>query len=148
MTQLHPGPARQDAPQRPSRKWLAPTGVGLGVGLATLALHLRDPHQSGTWGLCPMRSLTGLDCPLCGGLRSVNDLSNGDLSAAWYSNALFVASIPTLVGLWLWWLVASLTGRPTPSEHRWAKYFMWGYVAIGLAFWVFRNTPWGQDYWA
>ena len=36
------------------------------VGGATIALHFRDPHESGSWGYCPFNALTGLYCP---GLR-------------------------------------------------------------------------------
>ena len=45
-------------------------------------LHFRDPHASGSWGFCPWLALTGLYCPGCGGLRAVNDLTNGDLLGA------------------------------------------------------------------
>ncbi|MFI2707066.1 DUF2752 domain-containing protein, partial [Nocardioides sp. CER28] len=47
-----------------------------GLGAATLALYLRDPHQRGSWGVCPL-SLAGIYCPGCGGLRAVNDLTHG-----------------------------------------------------------------------
>ena len=49
-------------------------GAGL---LAVGALAARDPHVHGTWGFCVFRSLTGLPCPGCGGLRAVNDLAHG-----------------------------------------------------------------------
>ena len=54
---------------------------GLVAGL-TLALHFRDPHASGSWGFCPWLALTGHYCPGCGGLRAVNDLTNGDVVGA------------------------------------------------------------------
>ena len=53
---------------------LAPALTIGGLSLATLALHLRDPHSSGTWGYCPS-ALLGFSCPGCGGLRAVNDLT-------------------------------------------------------------------------
>lgn len=149
MTQTQPGPERVNEPnQAPNHRWQAPVGVGLGVAATAVALRLRDPHLTGSWGLCPLRALTGLDCPLCGGLRAVNDLTHADLSAAWFSNALFLISVPVLAVVWVWWLVASLTGKPAPSEHRWAKGFLWACAAVTMGFWVFRNTPWGSAYWA
>lgn len=148
----------QEAQGSTGRRWLAPVGIGLGVAATTLALRLRDPHQAGTWGLCPLRALTGLDCPLCGGLRAVNDLTHGDLAAAWFSNALLLVSLPVLVGLWLWWLIASLTGSRSPIQiisgpvgegpRKISRVLLWGYLALVAAFWIFRNTPWGRDYWA
>jgi len=148
MAQASLAPAEAEHETASKRRWLPPLGVGVGVAAATTALWLRDPHQSGSWGLCPLRALTGLNCPLCGGLRAVNDLTNGDLSAAWHSNALFVGSIPILVALWVWWLVAALVGKSMPTSHRLAKMALYAFAAIAVAFWVFRNTPWGQSYWA
>ena len=69
------------------------------VGAAAVALHFRDPHSSGSWGICPLFAATGIYCPGCGGLRAVNDLTNADVVAAASSNLLFVASIPLLVFL-------------------------------------------------
>ena len=68
---------------------------------ASVALHFRDPHQSGSWGFCPWLLLTGTYCPGCGGLRAVNDLTRGDLGAAASSNLLFVSSIPIVAWLWV-----------------------------------------------
>ena len=42
----------------------------------------------------------GVYCPGCGGLRAVNDLTNGDLGAAASSNLLLVVLLPVAV-LWL-----------------------------------------------
>ena len=44
---------------------LAPALTIGGLGLATLALHLRDPHAHGSWGLCPSAAI-GIYCPGCG----------------------------------------------------------------------------------
>ena len=44
-----------------------------GLSAATLALHVRDPHESYSWGICPSAAM-GLSCPGCGGLRAVNCL--------------------------------------------------------------------------
>ena len=75
---------------------------GLTAGLV-LALHVRDPHSSGSWGLCPWFVLTGHYCPGCGTLRAVNDLTNFDIVGAASSNLVFVALVPVLVLGWLSW---------------------------------------------
>jgi hypothetical protein len=68
-----------------------------------VALHFRDPHQHGSWGLCPLYATTGIYCPGCGGLRAVNDLTNGHLGAALSSNILVTLMIPVAVlGLSVW----------------------------------------------
>ena len=87
------------------------------VGGLTIALHFRDPHASGSWGYCPFYALTGLYCPGCGGLRAVNDLTNGDLAAAASSNLLFVALIPVIVVVWLRWTGRAWSGAPGPAPR-------------------------------
>ena len=68
-----------------------------GLAAATLALHVRDPHVSHSWGVCPLYALTGVYCPGCGGLRGVNDLTDGHVGAAASSNLLLVLAVPFVV---------------------------------------------------
>ena len=76
------------------RQWvLAPALTIGGLALATVALHVRDPHQHGAWGLCPSAAM-GVYCPGCGGLRAVNDLTNAHVGAAASSNLLLVVLMP------------------------------------------------------
>jgi hypothetical protein len=90
--------------------------AGLVAGL-TIALHVRDPHDPGSWGECPWLALTGQYCPGCGGLRAVNDLSNGDVLGAASSNLLFLAMVPVLVGWWLVWFRRSWVGAGPQVGH-------------------------------
>jgi hypothetical protein len=86
------------------RRLAAPLATAVAGLTAVAALALRDPHQAGAWGWCPLLWLTGTHCPFCGGLRAVNDLTHGNVAAALGSNALVVLAIPVAVGLWLRWL--------------------------------------------
>lgn len=114
-----------------------------GLGLATLALHVRDPHVPGSWGYCPSRVIFGVYCPGCGGLRAVNNLSNGDLLGAASSNLLFVSLIPVVIffiGRWFWDAYHGIS-RP----HRWTE-SPWVWTTLGvvmLAFTIARNVPAG-----
>ncbi len=93
-------PHEVDTPSRWQR--VRPSLVlGGAVVVLSVALHLRDPHESGSWGFCPWQVVTGTSCPGCGGLRAVNDLTRGELAAAASSNLLFVSVIPLAVWLWL-----------------------------------------------
>ena len=111
------------------------------LSLATLALHVRDPHQHGSWGLCPMYAATGIYCPGCGGLRAVNDLTRGDVAAAISSNALFVASLPLLAVLWTRSLVLRWRGERRPLPQAVVAWAGGTAVALLLVFWVVRNLP-------
>lgn len=138
--------ARTAAPGRPgrARRMVAPLAAAGAVGALTLALHVRDPHTSGSWGLCPFRALTGLDCPGCGGLRAVNDLGNLDVVSAASSNLLLVLAIPLLVALWVAWARrAWRDGGPAgpPARHR--LLLGQGALVLMAVFTVTRNLPFG-----
>ncbi len=77
------------------------------AGLATVGtvvLAAADPRTTGLYPPCPLRALTGLSCPLCGGLRAVHDLAHLDLAAAWGMNPAVVLLAPVAVVLGLRWL--------------------------------------------
>lgn len=108
---------------------------------ASVVLHLRDPHQSGSYLFCPWLVLTGTYCPGCGGLRAVHDLTHGDLAAAASSNLLLVGSLPLAAWMWSRWFVDRWRGVRRTPDHRLG---VLGAVALGtvsLAFWVVRNLP-------
>ncbi len=126
----------------------APLVIGGIVLATTVALRFHDPHQQGAWGLCPFKLLTGWDCPGCGGLRAVNDLTHGNVGAAAGSNLFFVASLPVLVVLWAWWLWRTWTGRPVRPPWLAVKPLVTAYFAVLLVFTVVRNTPWGSALYA
>jgi hypothetical protein len=132
-------PSRRDRLARP----LLTAGI---VGGLTLALHFRDPHDPGSWGMCPWLALTGQYCPGCGGLRAVNDLTNGDLAGAASSNLVFVVMAPLLVLWWLRWTGRAWTGaadgptRGTKRTGTWIAVF----VVVTVVFGVLRNLPFGS----
>jgi len=116
-----------------------------GVSLATAAvlgtaLVLRDPHQQGSWLVCPTYAATGIYCPGCGSLRGLNDLLTGHPLAAVGSNLLL---LPALGWLGWWWLnqagvtIAGRRVRPAPSSARFCVILL----AVIAVFTVARNLP-------
>ncbi len=130
-------------PERTLRvsRW-APFAAAAATGAAALALHLRDPHVEGSWGLCPLKVLTGLDCPGCGGLRAVHLLTDGDLVGAASSNLVLVVALPFVVVLWLVWVRRAGTGRPVLPGGPSTSWLVTGAVLLVL-FTVVRNLPVG-----
>ena len=124
-----------------ARRLASPLAIGGGVALVTLALRLRDPHVAGAWGGCPTKLVTDLDCPLCGGLRAVNDLTHLDLGAALSSNLVLVLAIPVILVLWGRRLVACWRGGPAMAPLA-VPSWVWvtGLVVLGV-FTVARNLP-------
>jgi hypothetical protein len=120
-----------------------PTVLAVGLLAASLLLHLRDPHRTGSWGYCPWLLLTGTYCPGCGGLRAVNDLTHGDVAAAASSNLLLVSAVPVVA---LWWGRTTWqrwTGRLRAFGAGRHLALAWSFLALAVGFAVLRNTPWG-----
>jgi hypothetical protein len=135
-----------DRPRETDSRWRRVQAPALAAGAvlgASLLLHVRDPHQSGSYLYCPWLLLTGTYCPGCGGLRAVNDLSNGDLRSAFSSNALFVGSIPLLLWWWGTWAARRWRGVRRAPNPRLAYAGTAVLVVLTATFWVVRNLDAG-----
>ena len=124
------------------QRMLAPAITVGGLGAATLALHFRDPHASGSWGLCPSAML-GISCPGCGGLRAVNDLTNFQLVDAASSNLLFVLALPVILFALVRWVTDQWRGTTRVASVNWLA--TTGVVAVLVVFTLLRNLP--QFHW-
>lgn len=142
MTTTAPPPVARDAERSRWERMRPPALVIGGLAAATLALHLRDPHEQGSWGLCPSAAL-GIDCPGCGGLRAVNDLTHGDLGAAASSNLLLVVLMPAIIVLLAVWAADRWTGRTRRVDGRRARAVLIGLGVVAAVFTVLRNLPVG-----
>lgn len=143
--------AQPDLDERPERRpeertrrqrMVAPAVVAGTVGLTTIALHFRDPHTEGSWGICPTAAL-GFWCPGCGGLRAVNDLTNVQIADAASSNLLFVASIPLILYVFGRWTLARWTGRPWRIASTRLNVIAGAALVVMLVFSLVRNLPMG-----
>jgi Protein of unknown function (DUF2752) len=95
--------------------------------IAAIALYLFDPATTAAYPGCPLHSLTGLDCPTCGGLRATHLLLHGQVRAAFAMNPLLFFAIP-IVGLFCI--------RPALARPRWIP---WAAGAILIAWFIWRN---------
>lgn len=108
--------------------------------LACAVLAVRDPNQPGSYGLCPFKAVTGLDCPGCGTLRAVHAMTRGHLGQAAGLNIMSVVMLPVVLVAWVGWMRAGWIGGdhqglvlPAPL----VRALPW---LVG-AFWVLRNLP-------
>jgi hypothetical protein len=115
--------------------------LAVGVLGASVLLHVRDPHRGGSWGYCPWLLLTGTYCPGCGGLRAVNDLTNGDVVGAASSNLLFVGTLPLVGVLWARTVADRWRGVTRSVSTRSAVVYAGLFLGVAVAFWVLRNLP-------
>ena len=122
------------------RRVVAPVATIAGLAAATIALHVRDPHASGSWGYCPI-SLLGIYCPGCGALRAVNDLTHGDLAGAVSSNALLIIAMPLAVFVLARWTVDAWRGRQRGRTALSSWPVLSAGIAVTTVFTVVRNLP-------
>ncbi|WP_308416642.1 DUF2752 domain-containing protein [Streptomyces sp. AJS327] len=119
----------------------------MAAGAAFAYVGAVDPNEPGHYPACPVRSLLGLDCPACGGLRGAHALVHGEPLAALSANALAVLAF---AGFALWclvWLAGAVRGRPGPPSLGGAgrsRAWLVGVAGVAvLAFTVVRNLPLG-----
>jgi hypothetical protein len=124
---------------RPNQR--TPWGVAAAAGAGCLALAAWNPGDHGI-PICPTKAITGLDCPLCGGLRAVAQLTRGHVGQAASHNLLVVAFAPVAVVWWLSWWWAERNGRPLPRLR--IGRVGWSLIAVlVITFTVIRNLPIG-----
>ena len=119
-------------------KWAAALGVLLVLATAYTWL---DPLDYAIFPKCPVKVLTGLDCPGCGSQRAIHALLNGQVAEAFRCNALMVLAIPYVLAGFAFDLVR------TPGKRllKWRKRLFGEtaiYIIIGIitAFTVLRNV--------
>lgn len=109
--------------------------IAAGIAAAGLvAVQVMDPAARDV-PLCPFHELTGLWCPLCGGLRAAYALTRLDVSGALRYNAVLVLALPLLLFFWWDWL------RRDRRLPRAALVALW---VVALAFTITRNLPFAE----
>jgi hypothetical protein len=90
--------------------------------------------------LCPFHEVTGLWCPLCGTLRGLALLSDGQVLAALGSNLLLLVTLPMLA-----WGAIALAGGGTLSGPWVVPRRAWIALAVfALLYTITRNLPFGS----
>lgn len=110
--------------------------------VALLYLRLFNPAMPGTsfYPSCPFHSLTGLNCPGCGTLRGLHQLTHGHLLTALNHNALMVLSLPFLGYTLVSYALVATRGRGL-SKPFVRPVFIKALFWIVIAFWILRNIP-------
>jgi len=85
-------------------------GTGAALAGALAYVGIADPHRPGFgFPVCPFKTLTGWNCPACGGLRMTHDILHGDLGAAVVDNVFLLVGLPMLFA---WLLLRWRSGKP------------------------------------
>lgn len=120
-----------------SERATAPLAIAAGIGACCIGLAIWQPGDHGI-PLCPTKAATGLDCPLCGGLRAVAALTHGHIGRAADHNLLVVVAAPFAVAWWIAAVIATRRGRPQPKPP-WNRVATLALVVVMIAFTVARN---------
>lgn len=120
-----------------NRSWFTRALPGVVAGAGALAIAVWNPSDTDVT-ICFSKRLFGIDCPGCGGLRTVNSLLRGDLLGALDHNVILALGLPVLAIMWLLWFLEPLTGKRihVPEPPKWVT------VSVTLAlfgFMVLRN---------
>jgi hypothetical protein len=109
---------------------------------ALIYLRLFNPATPGTgyYLSCPFHTLTGLNCPGCGTLRGLHQLTHGHLIAALNYNALMVLSLPFVGYTFISYALVAARGRGLPKPFI-RPVFIRALFWVVLAFWILRNIP-------
>jgi len=113
---------------------LALTVLGSGA-----VLFFFDPTKYGFYPICLFHSLTGWNCPGCGGTRAAYQLLHGHLVRALHDNALLVLTLAALAIGGLRWGVRKMRNQPAVFNVP-AKAWWW-FLVGALVFTVLRNLP-------
>lgn len=109
-----------------------------------------DPRDTHLVPPCPFRTITGLDCPLCGGMRAVHDLTHLDLVGAAGQNLLVTLLAPLAGVALLVWLALSLDPARTAAVGRRLPRAAAVVALLAVAFVVFgvvRDLPIASVHW-
>lgn len=115
------------------------------LGLVAAAAATGLVLASGAFPLpCPIRFVTGLDCPFCGGSRMLAALMAGDVPAALGYNAVALLLLPVVCAV----LVAAARQELGRARGWWpggrsGRALGFALLAVVLAWGVVRNLPFG-----
>lgn len=112
-------------------------GAAVGLGAACAYTFLVDPNTSSAYPQCPLKFLTGIDCPGCGGLRATHALLHGDLVGAADHNLLALVLLPVMAYLFVRWFLGQFD--VTIPAVRVPRAFTWIAPVALLVFTVVRN---------
>jgi hypothetical protein len=116
--------------------------AGLAAGAAAcVVLRFVNPASSSLFPLCPLKTMTGIDCPGCGATRGMHALLNGDAVTALDYNLMLIIFVPLMVYGAVSLFLLGVRGRGLPYPKRYAAHAAFAFLFVMLAFGVLRNLP-------
>lgn len=108
------------------------------VGLIIL-YGIFDPATSIVAPKCLFKTLTGYDCPSCGGQRALHALLNGEISRAFMLNPFLFIATPLIVAIaYTSFSKSKLAQHLKPIVQSSTAILI--YLLLYIGWWIFRNT--------
>ena len=108
------------------------------VAVLLLVLLLGNPYSEAWWLKCPLHTLTGWQCPLCGMQRQLHALMHFQWAEAWQLNPVLLLSYPYLFLL----LLGQLSPRFRASrlgERCYKNSVLFTFIAVLILWGIIRN---------
>ena len=118
---------------------LAGAGI-LAVGAGAFVVGYFNPTTAGFFPVCPLYSLTGINCPGCGLTRGFHALFHGDVLTALHFNALLPVFALVIGFMFISMFLIAVRGRGL-SWRIFPPSAMYGFLVLAAAFFVLRNLP-------
>lgn len=106
---------------------------------AGLILYKFNPTDFWLWPKCPVKLLTGLNCPACGIQRFIHAMTNGNISEAIAYNYYLAYALPyTIIVVGTWMLPHSRLKNTLVNIFQ-GNIAIWLYVSSFCIWFVVRN---------
>lgn len=113
------------------------------IVMAGIFYYFVDPARSVIMPKCPIKMITGWQCPSCGAQRAIHAFLHGNLKEAVQFNLFFIVAIPFLI-LTVYAVIFYKRDKPSNIAIKLYnfvtnRYTLFSYVALYLTWWIVRN---------
>ncbi|MDE7382019.1 MAG: DUF2752 domain-containing protein [Muribaculaceae bacterium] len=125
---------------KPLLKFLMATVIAVAI---VIIYYLTDPAVTVWMPKCPVKMISGYDCPGCGSQRMIHALLHLDFPAAWDANPFLILSIPYIL------LLAFISLAPRSCTQRYPRLThsvqsptaVFLFLAAACIWTIIRNLP-------
>ncbi len=113
------------------------------IVLAGIFYYFADPEKSVIMPKCPMKMVTGWQCPSCGAQRAIHALLHGNLKEAIQYNLFYIVAVPFLL-LTIYAILTRKRDKPgnfTITLYKFVtnRYTLLSYIGLYIIWWIVRN---------
>ena len=115
------------------------------VALLLVLYYIFDPGSSLLAPKCPIKLVTGYDCPSCGGQRVLHNVLHGNFAVAFWINPFLWLCLPYILLILYAWLFTTPRAQKV-ARYVFHPYTIYLYLTLYGIWWVVRNTPLWHDF--